>query len=91
MATELQTKTVVLRAFAVFFIVSFLSWGIVLASLFLNPTGWAAIVLGRYEGLGPSLEIQAQWISGWLVLLLFACTFWYLAVRSSGNHSLQKK
>jgi len=91
MAMELRTKARVLRAFAVLFIVLFLSWGIVVASLFLNPTGWAAAILGRYEGLGPSMEIQARLLYVWLVLSLPACTFWLLAMRSNRNRSSQKK
>jgi hypothetical protein len=91
MATELRTRTRVLKAIATIFIVSFLCWEVVLMSFYFQLGSWPEAILGHYEGLGPSMDIQGQWMYGSLVLLLLGCTSWYLAVRSNRNGASQKK
>ena len=86
-----RKRTVVLKTIAIVFPVLFVGWEVLLLAFYLGPRGPAELILGHYEGLGPSLDLMGSWEGAALVLLVFACVFWHLAVRSGKRDSSDRK
>ena len=80
----------VLRTVAIVFIVLFIGWELLLLAFYLRPHGPAALVFGHHEGLWPSVQLMGLWDIAALVLLVFSCVFWQLAIWS-GRHDASEK